>query len=193
MNSIKLKAIFVAIAMTLAGSVFAAQETLDITWSGASFGNNATATGFITFDNASLPQNSVSGNHLPDAAITNLGITISGASSGNGTFNLSDFTAITFWAPSPLDLSKQLIGQTLTNGSTYGTSSPNGGDFNLFGNFGTSAPAGRIFFRLATNGGAGDDMLVTSMMPVPEPAESALLISGLGLIGFIASRRKKPV
>ena len=28
---------------------------------------------------------------------------------------------------------------------------------------------------------------------VPEPTESALMISGLGLIGFIASRRKKPV
>ena len=33
--------------------------------------------------------------------------------------------------------------------------------------------------------------VVSSVSAVPEPTESALMLSGLGLMGFIAARRKK--
>ena len=63
-------------------------ETFNVAWSGASFGNTATATGFVTFDT------SLVGNLAP--GITDAGITIANAASGNGTFNFSDFSSFYF-------------------------------------------------------------------------------------------------
>lgn len=43
-----------------------------------------------------------------------------------------------------------------------------------------------------TNPGTGSGLYKsTYVSPVPEPTEGALLLSGIGLLGFIASRRKK--
>jgi hypothetical protein len=170
--------------------------TFDIQASGLSFGNQATATGFITFDAAVLP--SIGEELVPvplSPAVSNLGLTVAGsAEGGNGTFGLGDFESFYFWTPSALDLSQQLIGQVLSNGCTYGTSTGEcgegqGGDFNLFA-AGSAAPNGTFYFQLTT--ASGDNLLITSLVQqaaVPEPATVALV--GLGLLGFVASRRKR--
>lgn len=185
----------VAVAISLVGSACAEAVTFDIQASGLSFGNQATATGFITLDTTVLPTVAVEPVLVPlSPTVSNLELTVTGsAEGGNGMFGLNDFSSIYFWAPSALDLSQQLIGQVLLNGCTYGTSTGacgegNGGDFNLFA-ANSTAPNGTYYFQLTT--ASGDNLLITSLAPqvaVPEPATVALV--GLGLLGFLASRRK---
>jgi hypothetical protein len=170
-------------------------ETFDITWSGASFGNTAVASGVMTLDTSVLP---TSNNIIGD--ITALQVSVSGASSGNGTFPLSAFGLVVFDARSSvLDLSKELIGQTLSDGCSYGTSTGAcgvgfGGDFSLAGNGSDPrAPASMSYFELSTYNGTGDSMLVTSISPVPEPSTWAMMILGFSSLGFMAYRRRNSV
>ena len=141
-------------------------------WTGLG-GSNATAVGYFDIDtsvypdvvppptlppNPSIPQ--------PDPAFQLLHLTVTGAFSGNGVFHESDFYGFNFWTPSALNLDTQLIGQPLTNGSTYGTSDINadGGDFNVFG-ISAGAPSAIFYFQMITDNGDGDLMQVTSIAP----------------------------
>jgi hypothetical protein len=190
------KSVFVSfLVLGLSAPAFANLITLDIEWSGASFQNSASATGFITFDDTlCMPEVDDCDSLSPGSGIIDLGVTISGASAGNGTFGLSDFIGITFLSNSVLNFNTQLIGQMMTNGCAFGTSTGtcgdgSGGDFNLFRNT-ASAPNGTWYFNLSADG--GDQMLVTSMLSrtaVPEP--STIVIFGVALLGMVSLRRKK--
>jgi hypothetical protein len=180
-------------ASLVAFEAAAATRSLNISWSGASFGNTASATGHITFDDSQLPNVGFQNwNGLPGSGVTDFGVTITGASSGNGTFTLADFSALYFATPSLLDLSTQLIGQSLTNGFTFGDSGAgsSGGDFNIFGNNGV-APTGTWYFRLTTNGGSGDNMLVTSMTPSAVPVPAAVWLFGSAMTGLLGFGKRK--
>ena len=190
-----LAALILLTATLMATSAFAAMQTLNIQWSGAGFGNKATATGAITFDNTKLPQIGNPGFiSLPATSVTSLTITITGAASGNGTYSLTDFYGLNFSTPKALNMSAQLVGQTLANGITFGSLQPNfsAGDFNLFGQS-ASAPTGGGNFTLVTNQGAGDALSVTSMTPagaanssvsVPALSDWATGLFGLALLSI---------
>ncbi|HSQ81636.1 MAG TPA: hypothetical protein VLU54_10975 [Casimicrobiaceae bacterium] len=160
----------------------------------------ATATGHVTFESTLLPNPGVLNVPLPNPAVLDLQVTVSGATAGNGTYGLGSFTGIVFdTGGATLDFSTQLVGQpTLT--SNWGT--PNGGpggDFNLFG--AAPAPRGVYFFTLGANGGAADPMVLVSMTQAggatPVPALDgrglvllAVLLGGVGLAALPRSRRR---
>jgi hypothetical protein len=175
----------------LAIPAFAAQEAFDLAWSGASFGNDAVATGRITIDTDSINRDYVTIG-FPDARVSSLSLTISGANRGNGTFDASDFIFMAVWAPTALDFSRELVGQANAGGGHWGATTSRDGDFNLFAN-NAAAPEGTWYFTLTTADGAGDHMALTSMTPataVPEAQGVSMMLAGLGLVGFAARRRK---
>ncbi|HLO85054.1 MAG TPA: PEP-CTERM sorting domain-containing protein [Nostocaceae cyanobacterium] len=189
------------VASTIMSINPAQAAVFDLKWSGESFGNGASATGFIEFDpsdpsfvSATIPPSSDITSSVKDFSIT-----ITGARSGNGTFTLSDFQRIIFRYPpnSSLDFTQELVGQpanppALPFGTAYNGQA---GDFNIFRNFASSpnAPTGAFFFQIITSGSTGDRLKLTSFKPqttVPEPA-SLIGILGLGTFGLTSLRKRK--
>jgi hypothetical protein len=147
-------------------SARAAPVVFDLEWSGASFGNGATATGQITVDDALLTNPGSNDSLATAGLVTAFTITVSGATTGDGTFTLGDFSRIILNTGTlPLDFTAELVDQP-TDNDPWGTSQPGdtGGDFNLF-NSSPAAPNGTFYFELTTDAGAGDKMLLTSFRP----------------------------
>lgn len=149
--------------------------TCALQWSGAAYQNSATASGVIQIDQAMMSDPGIS-SLANSPWVVALGVIVSGASSGNGTFNLTDFAGggdvILETNGGILDMTAELVGQP-TAGDLWGTGSPDGsgGSFSLVPN-GTNpaAPASTFYFELTTNGGFGDPMLLSSFDCVPAPA-----------------------
>lgn len=199
---------------TLTVAFFAAASavnalTFDLAWSGATYGNNATATGSITVDEAlfTTANNTAqpldyAGNFFPGSTssnwVTDFEITVSGSTngSGNGTFTFTDYDNFVWQTPSPLDLSQELVGQNVTVGSQWGNIStlPGAtGDFNIVSNgMAPTAATGIFFFQIATEGGSGDQLALTSFKRVPDEGISMLGLLGIGLatLGSFTRRKK---
>ena len=175
------------------GTARAALYIYNITYSGASYSNTATAFGTITLEDPPNP-----GFSSDFSKVISLTLTVSGASSGNGTFTKSDFIGWN-WDTNggTLDLDAELIGQS-TNDLPWGTDEFEGGagDFQLIAAAGSGAPNGTWLFQQTTSEGTGNLMFLTSMSPdslaAPEPgqvAASLLLLSGIG--GYVWLKRRK--
>ena len=165
-------------------------QTYALAWSGASFSNAASATGQMTLDLTTLPNPNASSTDIL-GSITSLTVTVTGASAGNGTWTRADLptSSATYWWTdgATLNMNAQLVGQATPN-SPWGTPDGASGDFNLF--FATTgAPTGTNYFTLTTNG--GEDMLLTSFAPVPEPDSLALLGFGAVVLASLVGRRKR--
>ncbi len=189
-----LAAAVVAASLVVSSAANATLIDFRLAWSGESFGNNASATGTITIDDAVL-LNPSDGEMYAEPAllgITAFSITVSGASSGNGTFTLEDFNEFAWWTDgAALDLSQELVGQPTTNG-IWGASDGLSGDFNMFASLGSGAPEGTFYFEITTNEDTGDRLLLTSFAPVQVAEPAALSLFGLGLLGLgLAARRRK--
>jgi hypothetical protein len=174
-----------------------AQTVFDLAWSGAPFGNNATATGTITLNLADINNPGQTSQNLTPF-VTDFSITVTGASSGNGTFGFSDYNGATdeggFYiiTGGTLDFTHQLVGQATPGGPWGSTHDGNTGDFNIFTNGNDpAAPLGTFFFITTSGDGNGDNMYLTSFTPAPEPASLGIL--GLGGLSLLVRRRPKLV
>jgi uncharacterized delta-60 repeat protein len=156
----------------LAGKGIAAGlQTFEVTWSGASYSNSATATAQITFD-PSLIQNP--GTTTGTAWVRGFSITVSGAPEGNGTWSKSDIHSFRLLTGSTaLDFTRELVGQ---NG--WATVSGFGRDFALEDGL-NGAPRSTDYFVIRTQNGAGVDLKLTSFKPAV-PAPGLVLKSDFG-------------
>ena len=126
------------------GAIAAAAFTVfNLTYSGALEGNTAVATGQITLDTAALLDNAPF-----SSVVSGLSLTVAGASVGNGTFGLTDYSELSFYTDGvTLDFNSELVGQGGGWGDTVG-------GFDLFADFGTPtlAPTGSGPNTLRTGG-----------------------------------------
>jgi hypothetical protein len=166
-------------------------QMIVLQWSGASLGNSAKATGWMTVDATQIPN---PGSYLDSSSLpswlTDLSITVSGASLGDGTFTMADFSGM-YWdtAGITLNLNAQLVGQTALDAPWGALQDGSSGDLNFFGST-LGAPLGTTFFTLTTNGFSGDRMVLTSAADaVPEPATYSLL--AFSLLGILTLKRKR--
>lgn len=156
-------------------------------------------TGSITFESTLLANPGFNSFSLPNPAVLALNVTVSGASAGNGTYGLADFSSIVFNTNGgTLDFSKQLVGQP-TSGAPWGTAyNGTAGDFNLFGKgLPDLAPNGQNFFTLCADAGQSGCASLTSAInaatlsstPALNHQLLATLAGLLALAGFIGLRR----
>ncbi|MFM5914602.1 MAG: YDG domain-containing protein, partial [Chakrabartia godavariana] len=141
-----------------------------ITWNGAQFQNTASAVGFIDINTSVLDSaGALQSTYQSSDSLTIHSVTVQGATSGNGTFGPADFANFYYFgAANPLDYTKELIGQPMSNGFNFGSFTDGyggpSGDFNVFA-ANPNAPNGTFYFQLTTSG--GDNMALVSMAPLP--------------------------
>jgi hypothetical protein len=183
--------------LLVAPALYAGNLTFYLAWTGDA--NPATATGQLVVD-AQTWANMItfSTSHNDDYLSSNFvsfSVTISGASSGNGTFTLPDFSDFAVWgAGANFNYSQNLVGQAAGD-SYWGNPDANSGDFNAFDSAlgaSASAPDGVWFFVLGADDGTQDNLLLTNFtltsgtpVSAPEPCTLALVsLGGLALLGL---------
>jgi len=185
-------------------------KTFNLTFSGADYGNNLRATGSMTFDTINYVLSGGSWG-VDSANISDLRITVTGSdiAANNRTYTKSNdfnyiqgrspYEDILFNSSRSLDFSRELVGQTLSDGSQWGFTTPGGANyFTLISssafNGGASTLAGRFSYGvMGLMGGASplDLISFSAVNPVPEADTSTMLLMGAGVMGFIARRRKQ--
>ena len=112
------------------------------------------------------------------AAVTSISVSTTGAFTSFNT-KLSVFTD--GWAEIAANTGSLLFGSTWLSSLLFSPLSPSPTEYKLtvFGN------------KLNGNAGYGGNIAVSPVTPIPEPEIYAMLAAGLGLMGFMARRRKQ--
>lgn len=179
-----LKALAALLALSSIGAN-AASITYTIEYSGETFGNTAMAVGTVTLDTTLLPNEpgALFGQFGDALGVTGFELTVTGASLGNGSFDFDDLGpngGNWVWnLESAIDLNTELLGQSGFIDFNW-LCQTNGGNCSD-----PLLPEGVNIFTIQTAG--GEQLLLTSMRPVPVPG--AIWLFGSALAG-LAMRRK---
>ncbi|MDD2761181.1 MAG: hypothetical protein PHH11_12920, partial [Methylomonas sp.] len=159
--------------------------------------NASEAHGVLTVDDALFSASAADYTWLfPGEAIVDFTMTVSGAASGNGLFQLSDFDYfvwLTRTDTGSLDLTEELVGQA-TLGGPWGSdfsSEATTGDFNIWASENSGAPTIAGSLLIGTNEGAGDGLRLVSFRPVPVP--TSFWLFGSAMVGMTRLIRRRPV
>ena len=204
MNSLKKMAVAAAAlcALTVAPLAQAGMVTFDIKWSNASGVDTAFAE--LTLDSLLIDTAPAVPHAIDIRQVTDLKLTVSGASAGNGVFGMQDFSSILFYAMGPMDFTRELIGQRVVVGTdprgdtTYGDADGISGGFAFFAREETT-PTGVRPFALVTDRTVVDSDFLTvrsiiardGVSAVPEPATYAMLFAGLALVAVRARSKNR--
>lgn len=163
-----LLAIWLASTMPIFARIAAPSDirTFEFVYSGAPYMNSAVIVGSLTWDvSAAVPINLW--YSLPNAAFSDITMSVSGGTSGNGTFLPTEFDSIRFNLFGPLDLTTELVGQ------------PNFTSFDFSSFFGSVAPDYSSPNELQLNGGLSDRVRLISFRPAGNKALLSAQTSGL--------------
>jgi len=95
--------------------------------------STARTEGYIVFEESLVANPGSNTFTLPDPAVIDLQLTVTGSIDSDGQYDINDYAGIDFWTNGgTLDFSQPLIGQA-TNNAPWGTAlDGSAGDFNLF-------------------------------------------------------------
>lgn len=158
------------LGLTLAAPCHSGLIRFDLSYTGLD--NPATGTGYVVLDDTILPNPGLVTGTAGSVGVVDISLTISGASSGNGTFGLADFESYSWRADPAVNLDAELLDQAGFR------------DWNVFAVSGSDAPTGNIHNHITTAEGGGSELYLTSMVPVAVPEPTALLwvMFGAGIL-----------
>jgi len=157
--------------------------TYNIHWEG--YGTVAPyADGVLTLDTSVV---SPFGVNLPSSLVKSFSLAIHNTAEADGNYTLSDFSSLMFDVPVTLNFHQQLCGQAVTSDRKMCDSRGPGSFYMTTGNTLPFSGNGTISLVFANS---ADEMYITSFAPVPEPGEAAMLLAGLGVLGWMRKRRR---
>lgn len=188
-------------ALTLAPLAHAGLVTFDIKWANQS--GMTTATAELTLNSDLISTSAKLPIQIDANKLYSLKVTVAGAQYGNGVYGLNDFRSIAFYSTGKLNFNQELIGQHFYVGDgpfeqemVFGDASGNSGAFDLFALNSKAPDTVRPFAVITDRSFENPDFLVVSSIlardtvtAVPEPETYAMLLAGLGLLGWRARRR----
>jgi hypothetical protein len=185
MQAFRLVFIGLFVLLSLTQGSLGAVVSFNLVWTPA-FGS-VSAVGTISLDDSLLPNPGSS--YTGTAPVVSFSMTVSGSTSKDGTYTLSDYTTFVWNTDgATLDLTRELIGQPTSTG-TWGVDK---GDFN-FSVF-SSAPSAIGPFRMLVSSNPVEMLQLTSVTPisntVPEPSSIAIFSLFAGATGWRIRRKR---